>query len=177
MFRSFRKLQARVSHGVLLVELGIPDEMTQKLAKTCHLEDSVLHFDKIANHNKVAHFYNAADLFVFPSTYEGFGLPPLEAMASGCPVIAGNRAAIPEVVADAGILIDPLDTELLAMRMEEILENKSLREDLIERGLQRASMFSWKKCGEETVRLYRRVSKRYNTKEQASYSSQPNDNT
>ena len=101
--------------------------------------------------------YNAADLFVYPSLYEGFGLPPLEAMACGCPVITSNTSSLPEVVGDAGIMIDPHDVDGLADAMHEVLTNDGLREDMIKRGLERAKMFSWEKCAKETLKVYAEV--------------------
>lgn len=101
--------------------------------------------------------YNAADLFVYPSLYEGFGLPPLEAMACGCPVITSNTSSLPEVVGDAGIMINPHDVNGLAKAMYEVLTNESLGEDKIKKGLERAKMFSWEKCARETLKVYEEV--------------------
>ncbi len=78
-------------------------------------------------------FYNSADLFVFPSLYEGFGLPPLEAMACGCPVITSNTSSLPEVVGDAGIMVDPNNLIELTDKMYHILTNESLKMDLIKK--------------------------------------------
>jgi len=105
--------------------------------------------------------YNAADLFVYPSLYEGFGLPPLEAMACGTPVITSNTSSLPEVVGDAGIMVDPYNVDGLAKAMYEVLTNDGLREELRKRGLERAKLFSWKKCAEEHLRVYEEV---YNMK-------------
>ncbi|HEX77693.1 MAG TPA: glycosyltransferase family 4 protein [Dehalococcoidia bacterium] len=101
--------------------------------------------------------YNAADLFVFPSIYEGFGLPPLEAMACGCPVITSNASSLPEVVGDAGIMVDPYDVDGWTEAMGEVLSNKGLRRDMRERGLERAKLFSWEKTAKETLRVYEEV--------------------
>lgn len=101
--------------------------------------------------------YNAADLFVFPSFYEGFGLPPLEAMACGCPVITSNTSSLPEVVGDAGIMVDPHDVEGLADATHKILNNDGLKQDMIKRGLKRAKMFSWERCARETLDVYEDV--------------------
>lgn len=98
--------------------------------------------------------YNAADLFVFPSIYEGFGLPPLEAMACGCPVITSNTSSLPEVVGDAGIMVDPYDVDGLAKAMGEVLTNESIKQDMIKKGLERAKIFSWEKCAKETLEVY-----------------------
>jgi glycosyltransferase involved in cell wall biosynthesis len=102
-------------------------------------------------------WYNAAELFVYPSLYEGFGLPPLEAMACGTPVVAANTSSLPEVVGEAGLTVDPLDVEGLAEAMRQVLSNEILWQEMRERGLQRAKGFSWTKTAQETVQVYRRV--------------------
>ncbi|VVB55591.1 D-inositol-3-phosphate glycosyltransferase [uncultured archaeon] len=101
--------------------------------------------------------YSMSDLFVYPSFYEGFGLPPLEAMACGCPVIASNTSSLPEVVGDAGIMIDPYNIDELSEAMYSVLINEMDRKDMIKKGLERAEMFSWKKTAEETLEVYEEV--------------------
>jgi len=108
----------------------------------------------------LVYFYNVADLFVYPSLYEGFGLPPLEAMACGTPVITSNKSSLPEVVGDAALLVDPLDVRALAGAIERVLANEELRAQLSERGLKRAKFFSWKKTAERTWEVYRAVGDR-----------------
>jgi glycosyltransferase involved in cell wall biosynthesis len=93
--------------------------------------------------------FNAADLFVFPSICEGFGVPPLEAMACGTPVITSNAASLPEVVGDAAPMVDPLDVEGLASAIAMVLADADLRTRLAAQGLQRAAAFSW----EATARI------------------------
>jgi glycosyltransferase involved in cell wall biosynthesis len=102
-------------------------------------------------------WYNAAELLVYPSLYEGFGLPPLEAMACGTPVVAANTSSLPEVVGEAGLTVDPLDVEGLAEAMRRALSDAALRQEMRERGLQRARGFSWTKTALETVQVYRRA--------------------
>ena len=94
----------------------------------------------------LASLYSNAEFFVYPSLYEGFGLPPLEAMQCGTPVITSNTSSLPEVVSDAGILIDPQSKEELIAAMEELYFNKDLRENLSTKGIERAKLFSWEKC-------------------------------
>jgi glycosyltransferase involved in cell wall biosynthesis len=101
--------------------------------------------------------YNGADLFVFPSLYEGFGLPPLEAMACGTPVVCSNAASLPEVVGDAAIMVDPYDVDGLAEAMHRVLTDTGLREELREKGLARARQFTWERTARETVAVYREV--------------------
>ena len=101
--------------------------------------------------------YNTAELFASPSIYEGFGLPPLEAMACGTPVITSNTSSLPEVVGDAGIMIDPYDVDGLVQAMHSILRDDTLKQELSKKGLERARKFSWKLCAEKTVKVYEEV--------------------
>lgn len=100
------------------------------------------------------HLYNNAVLFVFPSLYEGFGLPPLEAMACGAPVIAANNSSLPEIVGEAGLLFDAQDAVEIAQKMTQALRTPALRAELSARGLERAASFSWQRCARETLRAY-----------------------
>ncbi len=101
--------------------------------------------------------YSGADVFVFPSLYEGFGLPPLEAMACGTPVVCSNAASLPEVVGDAAITVDPHDVEGLAEAIHRVLADAGLREELRAKGLERAKLFTWERAARETLAVYRRV--------------------
>lgn len=101
--------------------------------------------------------YAGADLFVFPSFYEGFGLPPLEAMACGTPVVTSNVSSLPEVVGDAALTVDPKDIESLAESMYRILADPGLALDLKEKGLRRAARFTWERVARETLNVYSSV--------------------
>ncbi|MEI6328607.1 MAG: glycosyltransferase family 1 protein [Pseudanabaena sp. ELA645] len=101
--------------------------------------------------------YSGATAFVFPSLYEGFGLPILEAMQCGTPVISSNSTSLPEVVGDAGILIDPKDKAQLCQAMLNVLNDETLRDNLKQKGLERAKQFSWEKCANETVEIYKKI--------------------
>jgi glycosyltransferase involved in cell wall biosynthesis len=101
--------------------------------------------------------YNLATVFACPSLYEGFGLPPLEAMACGIPVAASNVSSLPEVVGDAGLLIEPLDAAAWAGSLHRLLTDSALRERLSQKGMERAKMFTWEKAAQETLELYRKV--------------------
>lgn len=94
--------------------------------------------------------YAGALAFVYPSLYEGFGLPPLEAMACGTPVLTSNVASLPEVVGEAGIMVDPYDTEAIAEGLTRLVEDSALRDEMRRRGLERARLFSWERTAEET---------------------------
>lgn len=101
--------------------------------------------------------YSGARLFVYPSLYEGFGLPPLEAMACGAAVLASGAASLPEVVGDAGLLVEPRDDRAFGEAMARALEDTAWRDDLGRRGLQRARAFTWRRCAEQTLDIYRRA--------------------
>jgi len=105
----------------------------------------------------LAVLYRLAGVFVFPSLYEGFGLPPLEAMASGTPVITSNVSSLPEVVGDAALLIDPYEPAAIAQAMARVLTEPSLREDLRRRGLLRVKEFSWDRSVRRVHEIYQEV--------------------
>jgi len=120
------------------------------------LEDRVM-FPGYIPWRELALWYNAADLFVYPSLYEGFGLPPLEAMACGTPVVVANTSSLPEVVGDAGVLVDPNDEQALAKAMSDVLSDPVRQRALREAGLSRAEAFSWQATAVQTAKLYRRI--------------------
>ena len=100
---------------------------------------------------------SGARLFVFPSLYEGFGLPVLEALACGTPVVCSNASSLPEVAGDAAVLVDPLDVEGLAAALERVLRDEDLRAELIERGFEQTRKFSWERCARETLKVLENV--------------------
>jgi glycosyltransferase involved in cell wall biosynthesis len=99
--------------------------------------------------------YGGAEAYVYPSLYEGFGLPPLEAMACGTPVICSSAASLPEVVGDAALSFDPCDTSALSTALIRLRADSELRADLQRKGLDRATQFSWERCADETLNVYR----------------------
>ncbi len=101
--------------------------------------------------------YSGATALVFPSLYEGFGMPLLEAMACGCPIVTSNRAAMPEVVGDAGLLVDPYSVEAIAEMVLQVIADPALAEVLREKGRKRARWFSWERCAAQTWQTYQRV--------------------
>jgi len=101
--------------------------------------------------------YSAAQVFAFPSLYEGFGLPPLEAMACGVPVVASRASSVPEVVGEAGLLIDPLDVDDLAGALARALDDEALRAELTRRGLEQARRFSWAESARQLREHYARL--------------------
>lgn len=107
--------------------------------------------------NQLLLLYNAAAVLTLPSHYEGFGLPAIEGMACGTPVLVANTASLPEVVGDAGILLPPDDPDLWAAALNAIIEDKQRRAELIAAGLQRAAAFSWERAARETLQVYRQL--------------------
>lgn len=103
----------------------------------------------------LASLYHQAVAFIYPSLYEGFGLPPLEAMAAGCPVISSNTSSMPEVVGDAGKYFDPNNIEAMRYAIEEVVFSDSIKKSLIDLGFKNVEHFSWQKCANETLDVYR----------------------
>jgi len=98
--------------------------------------------------------YSTADVFVYPSLYEGFGFPPLEAMACGCPAVVSNATSLPEVVGDAALQVDPLDVEGLASALASVLTKRSLSQELVRKGFERVKMFSWDRTAKELMNVF-----------------------
>ena len=147
----------RKGHRVPLVQVGgWPSSAQMALIGNLGLEHSV-HFWGRADEKTLLSLYNLAAVLVFPSFYEGFGLPVLESMACGTPVVAANAAALPEVVGDAGLLVNPKDPESIAEAIARILDDSSLADDLRWRGLERARRFTWRRTAEKTLVFYRQI--------------------
>ena len=125
----------------------------QRLATELDLSDRIAILAAL-NPSDLAVLYNLADVFVFPSERESFGAPPLEALACGAATIAMNMTSLPEVLGDGAILIDGKDVQTWANAIEQVLTRKSLRDDLVNRGLERAKEFTWQRCAQETIKVY-----------------------
>jgi len=122
------------------------------LSYMTELEGAVLFPGYVSDEELIA-LYQLAACLVFPSLYEGFGLPVLEAMAAGCPVITSTASSLPEVAGDAALLVDPLNAQEIARAMQRVLQDEDLRRRMISDGQRRAANFSW----EETARMTREI--------------------
>ena len=109
--------------------------------------------DYIAEEDKIA-LYKGAELFIFPSLYEGFGMPVLEAMASGIPVITSNISSLPEVAGEAAILVNPYDIVEIAKAIKNVIKNDKLKKEMIEKGLKQARKFTWENSVKKLEKIY-----------------------
>jgi len=167
IIRAFKTIVAK-NPNIKLVIVGkkgwLYDEIFNEV-RNLSLENNIIFTGYVSDEDLPA-FYKNAILFIYPSKYEGFGLPPLEAMSFGCPVITSNISSLPEVVGDAGILVNPGSVEEISDAMNSILLNNDLRNDLSERSLKRAKMFSWDITAKATLKVYedvfREISRRKN---------------
>jgi glycosyltransferase involved in cell wall biosynthesis len=139
---------------VLAGPRGWKDSDIFQVVQRLKLSDSVV-FTGYVSSEILNLLYNHASLFVYPSLYEGFGLPPLEAMASGCPVAVSKSSSLPEVVGDAGVYFDPIEAEEMALAIFRVLDSHEFRSKLVERGLARSRQFSWSKTAAATNQVYR----------------------
>lgn len=135
---------------------GLSYSIYRDYVNSNNLQNHVIFTDFIHNNN-LPFLYNAASLFMFPSFYEGFGLPPLEAMACGTPVIASNITSIPEVLKDGAVYVDPYDIDDIAKKMMLILNSPELQSNIISKGLAVNDLYSWKKTAAETMTAFKKI--------------------
>lgn len=142
-----------------LIHVG-PKDWGYKLVRR-HIEllglERDVEFKGLVSTDELIQYYTNADALVFPSFHEGFGLPILEAMACGCPVITSNGHAMPEVAGDAALLVDPRDSAQMAEAIRQILIDETTRQELIEKGRRRAQSFSWARAAGEVIAVYQRL--------------------
>ncbi len=159
LLRAYRRLIDEAAAQIRLVIAGRPGWLYQEvfdLTAQLKLTDEVLFLGHVPSQD-LRLLYCAAQVYVHPAFYEGFGLPPLEAMACGTPVVAAATSSLPEVVGDAAILVDPTDTEAWTAAIHRVLVEPELRVDLKKRGLARAQRFSWEETARRTLAVYRTV--------------------
>jgi glycosyltransferase involved in cell wall biosynthesis len=157
LLEAFHRIREKVSHRIVLTaSKSWKDSAVYRAMRELAIEDRIHKLGFVEAQDMPA-LYNLADACVYPSLYEGFGLPVLEAMQSGCPVVASNASSIPEVAGDAAILVDPLDIAALGDAIYRVLTNRELHEKLVSAGFQRAQEFSWDRTAQimlETIRSY-----------------------
>ncbi|MBA7490127.1 D-inositol-3-phosphate glycosyltransferase [subsurface metagenome] len=160
LIKAFEKLsnKGRIQHHLVIIGnsiMGYKDVLTEYI-KGKKVGERILFLDFLEPF-ELLHFYRCTSLFVYPSELETFGTPPLEAMASGTPVIVSNKTAVSEVAGEGALHVDTSDMEQLAWAMEKLLTDSELRNSMIDKGFQRAKEFSWKKHAQETVALFKTV--------------------
>ncbi len=160
LIKSFAKLK-KMLPKVKLVKIGDSNlygarEKLYKLINELNLQKDIVFAGSVPE-KELPQWYNAADLLVYPCAYAGFGLPPLEAMACGTPVITSNTTSLPEVVGDAGIMIDPADIDKLSNKMYDVLTDEDLAKNMSIKGLKRSKIFNWEESARKTIEVYREV--------------------
>ncbi len=156
LVESFARFLERSGMDMHLVLSGARGDVYDRAARRAAayaIDGRVHHLGFLERRDDVFALLKASSALVFPSEFEGFGLPPIEAQKVGTPVIASNRASIPEVVGDGGLLLDPMDTEGWARAMERIVTDDELRHTLVQKGHQNVARFSWKRCADESFQV------------------------
>jgi glycosyltransferase involved in cell wall biosynthesis len=155
--RAFELIASGIPHDLVIVGLPIwqDNQLVQYMQTSPYTER--MRIVGFVPREELPLFFNAADVFVFPSRYEGFGLPVLEALACGCPTVTTNTSSIPEVAGDAALLVSPDDVPGLGDAIRSVLSNSDLREHMRQNGLQQAGKFSWVCAAQEAINLLETV--------------------
>jgi glycosyltransferase involved in cell wall biosynthesis len=151
-FVSLKKQGKTVHKLVIAGKRAWGDETVFQTVRRSGLESQVI-FTGYVPQEELPLLMSGADVFVFPSLHEGFGIPPLEAMACGTPVITSNSSSLPEVVGDAGVLVNPYSVDEIAEAIYKVVSNRELREEMRRKGLERAKLFSWERAAQEIVQM------------------------
>jgi len=160
LIKSFAKLKKDKKISLKLVITGFDPQNKKKMLRNiiskCGMKDKIFFFEEVPS-SHLPYFYRGAKITVYLSSYEGFGLPILEAMTSGCPVLSSDRSSLPEVVGEAGVLVDPFNIEEVSDKMYELLTDKNFREECIAKGLVRAKEFSWENTVKNMIKTYEKL--------------------
>ena len=156
LIAAFAKISTQVPHSLVLIG-HMPEKSAAIRAELERAGDHRIHFTGFIPDDVVDALMRRASLFVFPSLYEGFGLPILDAQQAGVPIACSNVAALPEVAGDGAILFDPLSVDDMAAKLRRALLDTGLRESLVEKGRTNEKKFSWNKAARETMDIYRAV--------------------
>ena len=159
LLKAFKKVARHNKQPLQLVITGKPDPHYPEVLETIKKMglDDLVKMPGLVDFEDLRKLTAAATVYVFPSFYEGFGLPPLEAMKCGTPVCASNISSIPEVCGEAAIYFDPEDVEDMIEKIKMVLSDEKLQKKLIQKGLEQVKQFSWDRCAEETMGVYRKV--------------------
>lgn len=159
IIESFSLLDSKIKKNYKLVitgKKGLSYKIYKSRAHELNISDNVIFTDFVPL-SDMPIFYNAAEMLVYPSFYEGFGLPPLEAMACGTPVITSNITSLPEIYRESAILVNPYDQSELKTSMEKILFDSTLKSSLIKKGFNTSEIYSWKKTAIDTIHAYKKT--------------------
>ncbi|PZU86355.1 MAG: glycosyltransferase family 1 protein [Chryseobacterium sp.] len=146
-------LQANPNLSLLAAGGGEFDDDEVKWIKSLRLERQIV--QKSFKENELGYFYQNAELFVFPSLYEGFGIPVLEAMASGCPIILTKHGSFPEIAGEAGVYFDSNSEEDLKNKIQMLLDNKALKAEFIKKGIKQVKKYNWEDAAEKCLKVYK----------------------
>ena len=155
LLEAFSNLRTSIPHDIVLTgSKSWKDSSVFQTMQSLNLSERIKILGYV-EHDDMPALYNLARAYVYPTLYEGFGLPVLEAMQCGCPVVASNATSIPEVAGDAAILINPLDTKALSDAIHQVLTDNKLREKIVAQGFRQSKKFSWNRCAEIMLKTIR----------------------
>ncbi|MCX5803915.1 MAG: glycosyltransferase family 1 protein [Proteobacteria bacterium] len=157
LIHAYTLLPAPFQKDFKLLLVGFEGWNHKDINETIMKNKNIHVFDSVSNNDELAELYRSASLFVFPSFYEGFGFPPLEAMACGCPVVVSNTSSLPEVCGDAAYYIDSHNVESIANGILRVTEDENLRKKLIQKGLERVKLFTWETSAQKHREVFERA--------------------
>jgi glycosyltransferase involved in cell wall biosynthesis len=159
LIKSYSKLIKEINKEIKLVVVGKKGWMYKEifeLMRSLGIDNQVI-FTGFADLEDLPYLYNGAEVFVYPSIYEGFGIPVLEAISCGTPTITSNVSSMPEVIGDAGITVNPNDVDELKDAIKRIIEDDDLKEQFRKQGIEQAKKFTWKNCAKDTLQVYKKI--------------------
>ena len=160
LLKAYALLDEKLKSEYQLVLVGFKGWENIEIMELIKQNEKSIHYLGFITDEELAQVYNLTSLFVFPSFYEGFGLPPLEAMACGSPVVCSDSSSLPEVGGDAVVYCNPQDTNDIKEKIEIVLNNTTLQNEMIDKGLQQAKKFSWEKSSKEHMRVFEELMSR-----------------
>ena len=160
LLKAYNLLDRELKQKYKLVLVGFKGWENREIMEIIEKNKESIHYLGFITDEELAKVYNLASLFVFPSFYEGFGLPPLEAMACGTPVVSSNSSSLPEVGGDAVVYCDPNDCSDIKDKIAMVLHDKDLQKEMIDKGLEQAKKFSWEKSAQEHMHVFKEIMKK-----------------